>query len=185
MDFRQAPAIVAALGQVLCQLRPHLARRGGGRQPYKAGIAKRIGHAQQGAQRVFHLAERHGGQHREQGGQCRAGPYSTEAQDDLSGLIGASIVQLRLGAQHEHLQALLDGRLQGARQLQINGGGIAPHQKTGQQAALGRAVAGQAHLLLVQVLDVVGQLAMQETGRFVAAQADQALVRDGRDKTFL
>jgi hypothetical protein len=54
-----------------------------------------------------------------------------------------------------------------------NGGGIAPHQELASSAALRRAVAGQARLLLAQVLDVVGQLAVQETGRLVAG-ADQA-----------
>jgi hypothetical protein len=53
------------------------------------------------------------------------------------------------------------------------------HKEGGQQPAFGRAVAGQAGFAGRQVLDVVGQLTVQEMGGLFAVQCDQALIGDG------
>ena len=61
--------------------------------------------------------------------------------------LGAGIVELALGAQHEHRQALAHGAASvGAAQQAELVGAHAPDDEAGQQAALGRAVAGQARL---------------------------------------
>jgi hypothetical protein len=49
------------------------------------------------------------------------------------------------------------------------------------QAAFRRAIAGQAGFVRAEVLDVVGQLVMQETGGINAGDGDQAKVGDWRD----
>jgi hypothetical protein len=72
----------------------------------------------------------------------------------------------------------------GARQLQPDRPSPSRHiRKRGLQAALRRAIAGQPRLARAEVLDVVGQLVVQEGGGVVAGDRDQAEVGDGRDES--
>jgi hypothetical protein len=183
VNLGQMPGVVAAHAQLVGQ-RGRDGLRGVHRHlPLIARRAKDIGHADQRTQRMIELGERFGGQAVEPGLQRRFGQAAADAQHDLVARQRAGVAELGLGAQHEHRQALLDGRLDVARQLQEDRRGAAPHQERRQQTAFRRAVAGQAHLVQAQVLNVVGQLVVQEAGRFLAVERNQAKVGDRRDKT--
>ncbi|MCY1294313.1 hypothetical protein D9M70_436050 [compost metagenome] len=112
------------------------------------------------------------------GGQCVGGSGTGDADD---GAGGRDIGQLGLGAQHEHRQPLLHRRLDVGRQLQNDAFSIAPHQEGGEQAPLGRTVAGQARGARLQVLDRIGELGVQEAGGIVAGHADQSEPGGGAD----
>ena len=81
--------------------------------------------------------------------------------------------QLDLGAQDEHLQAFLAGFLEVGRECQQVAVVLAPDQKAGLHAALGRAPAGMLRLLLAEVIDVAGELAVQEGLGVFAGGLDQ------------
>jgi hypothetical protein len=92
------------------------------------------------------------------------------------------IDEFGLGTHDEHRQPFLQRRLDGTRQLQVDSIDVAPHQEARLQAAFRCAEAREAHVRRRQVLDVVGQLRVQEFRSVVTAHGDQALVAYLRDE---
>lgn len=101
-------------------------------------------------------------------------------QQAVEGVVAAGIAQARLGAQHEHGQALERGRQQVACADQQHLGIAALEgDAAGEHAALGRQQGGQPCVLLVQQGKVLGQLAVEEFGGVFTGYADHAKMVQG------
>ncbi|VXB98254.1 hypothetical protein BURKHO8Y_170427 [Burkholderia sp. 8Y] len=124
--------------------------------------------------RTFHLDVDAVGQRIEDAGERRA----HIAREADGGDFGRRVGELRLRAQHEHRQALLDRRLNVLRDQQTHGVRCTPHQERAEQPALRRAIAREARGGGIEMLDVVGELVMQEGDGVFALHVDHAELRE-------
>lgn len=115
-------------------------------------------------------------------GQCLGRLRAGQAEHD--GAVGQG-VELDLGAQHEHLQALLRRFLQIGGEPEHIAALLLPDQEAGLHAALGVAPAGMLRLALGQMIDIVGELAVQKGLGILAAGLDQGQVGQRYDHGIL
>ncbi|CAM2154724.1 hypothetical protein PT2222_310031 [Paraburkholderia tropica] len=141
-----------------------------------AQTAGRVGQADQRAGGVVDLDVHAVGQCVEHARQ-RATHVAREADHEQ---LVAVVDELGLGAQHEHRQAFLHRGLHVLRDQQADRLGAFPDEERSEQAALGRAVAREARARDVQMLDVVGELAVQESSGVFAVGVDHAELRQDR-----
>ena len=91
------------------------------------------------------------------------------------------VFKFYLGAQHEHLQALLDRGLQSARQLQEVSLAALPQQKRGQHTAFRRVPAVPLHRAFSQGQHIIAELIVQKAGGILARHENQAFMRQIAD----
>ena len=93
----------------------------------------------------------------------------------------ADVDQLHPGAQDEHLQALEDGGLEIGCQDQPVAALLAVDDEVGQHAALGGTPGGKLGLPILEMVEVVGELGVQEGPRVFAGGFDAGKLQQGDD----
>ena len=91
------------------------------------------------------------------------------------------IDEFDFGAQHEHLQALLRGFLQIGRQTEEITFSLAPCDEAGLHATFGGTPASMLCLMVGQMIDIAGELAVQESLGIVTCCLDQGKVSERND----
>ena len=170
-DIAQRPAIHAANRQFggECVIHRLIAQGRNGQQV--AGRTESIGHAYQHTVFVFGLAVHDVRQVGEPSRKRRGGTFATDAgQPDIATFIG----QDNLRAQNINLKPFFQRVEYIGRQAHPDLAGGFPYTKTRQHAALRGAIRGQTGAFSIKMVDVVAELAVDETHGIFAFQREQA-----------